>query len=90
MEIESPSESEKSVMANLSCHGCLPTRARLLDKGANCPSTCAMCEESYEDATHVLFDCPNARNVWLNCSIVDKVNSVMLNNNAAAEITFVL
>lgn len=56
----------------------------------NCPSTCAMCEESYEDATRVLFDCPKARNVWLNCSIVDRVNSVMLGNNTAAEITSVL
>lgn len=90
MEIEGPSESEKFVMANLSCRGCLPTRARLLDKGVNCPSTCAMCEESYEDATRVLFDCPKARNVWLNCSIVDRVNSVMLGNNTAAEITSVL
>jgi len=38
----------------------------------------------------VLFDCSKARNVWLNCSLVNKVNSLMLNNNTATEITFVL
>jgi hypothetical protein len=62
----------------------------LLDKGVNCPSTCAMCEENYEDASHVLFDCPKARNVWLICSLVDKVNSVMRSNNTVAEIIFAL
>jgi len=25
------------------CRECLPMRARLLDKGVNCPSTCAIC-----------------------------------------------
>jgi len=49
-----------------------------------------MCEESYEDVTHMLFDCPKAGNVWLSCSLVDKVNSVMHNNNTAAEIIFAL
>lgn len=40
------------------CRGCLLTQARLLDKGVNCSSMCVMCEESYEDVSHVLFDCP--------------------------------
>jgi hypothetical protein len=45
------------------CRECLPTRARLLDKGVNCTSLCVMCEESYEDVSHVLFDCPRARKI---------------------------
>jgi len=38
----------------------------------------------------MLFDCPKAGNVWLSCSLVDKVNSVMHNNNTVAEIIFAL
>ncbi|XP_024640669.1 uncharacterized protein [Medicago truncatula] len=72
------------------CRDCLPTQARLLDKGVNCTYLCGLCEECYEDTTHVLFDCPKARNVWLNCSMVDKVSSVMLNHNTAAEIILAL
>ena len=64
------------------CRGCLPTRARLLDKGVNCPSTCVMCDENnYEDATHVLFDCTKARSVWQNCSLIYKVISVITRTN---------
>ena len=42
----------------------MPTRARLLDRGVNCTSMCALCDGNYEDGIHVLFDCPKARNVW--------------------------
>jgi len=72
------------------CRGCLPTPARLLDKGVNCSSMCAVCEESYEDASHVLYDCPKARGVWQNNSMLDKVNLAMRNNITVAEITFAL
>jgi len=88
MESEGPSESEKSVMENLSrvfTNACM-----FVGQGVNCPSKCAMCEESYEDATRVLFECSKARNAWLNCSLIDKVTSVMLKNNTTAEITYVL
>jgi hypothetical protein len=60
------------------CRGCLPTRARLLDEGVNCSSMCVMCEESYEDVSHVLFECPRARKVWQDSLLLSKVNSVML------------
>lgn len=72
------------------CRGCIPTRARLLDKGVNCSSLCVMCEESYEDASHVLFDCPRARKVWQDSLLLSKVNSVMWCNNTAAEFIFAL
>ena len=45
------------------CRGYLRTRARLLDKGVNCTSLCGFSDEKYEDMTHVLFDCPRARNL---------------------------
>jgi len=72
------------------CRGCLTTRARLLDKGVNCTSLCAMCDESYEDTSHVFFDCPRARNVWQHSLLSSKVVSVMQNSNTAAEIIFTL
>lgn len=71
------------------CKGCIPTRARLLDKGVNC-SSCVMCEESYDDVSHVLFDCPRATKVWQDSLLLSKVNSVMLRNNTAAEFIFAL
>lgn len=61
-----------------------------MDKGVNCTSLCIMCEESYEDASHVLFDCPRARKIWQDCLLLSKVNSVMLDNNTAAELIFAL
>jgi hypothetical protein len=72
------------------CRGCLPTRARLLDKGVNCTSLCGLCDESYEDTIHVLFDCPRARNVWQQNLLWSNVYSVMLINNTAAEVIFAL
>ena len=72
------------------CRGCLPTRARLLDKGVNCTSLCGLCDESYEDTIHVLFDCPRARNVWQHSLLWSKVYLVMQNNNTVADIIFAL
>jgi len=46
------------------CRECLPTRDRLLDRGVNCTSMWALCQGNYEDAIHVMFDHPKARNVW--------------------------
>ncbi|AES65936.1 hypothetical protein MTR_2g059130 [Medicago truncatula] len=49
-----------------------------------------MCEECYEDVSHVLFDYPRARKVWQDGLLLSKVNSVMLWNNTAAEFIFAL
>ena len=46
------------------CRGCLPTRARLLDKGVTCPTNCASCDSTHEDLLHVFFACPFALQVW--------------------------
>ena len=72
------------------CQGCLPTRARLLDKGVNCTSLCAMCDESYEDTSHVFFDCLRARIVWQQSLLLSKVISVMQKSSTTAEIIFTL
>jgi hypothetical protein len=70
------------------CRGCLPTRARLL--GRKCTSLCGLCDESYEDTIHVLFDCPRARNVWQHSLLWSKVYLVMRNNNTVDDIIFAL
>ena len=70
------------------CRGCLPTRDRLLDRGVNCTSMCAMCEGTYEDAIHVLFYCPKAINVWQISQLQNDVTVAMRNNNTVAKIVF--
>jgi hypothetical protein len=72
------------------CRNCLPTRARLLDKGVHCPSLCALCDEIYEDTIHILFDYHKARNVCRESCLLSKVDLAMQNNNTAAEIIFAL
>jgi hypothetical protein len=60
--------------------------ARLLDRGVQCPSMCAMCEDNYEDAIHALFDCPRARNVWCEGNMWQEVNTALQQHNTVAEI----
>jgi hypothetical protein len=64
--------------------------ARLLDRGVQCPSMCAMCEDNYEDAIHALFDCPRARNVWCEGNMWQEVNTALQQHNTVAEIVFAL
>ena len=70
------------------CRRCLPTRVRLLDRGVNCTSSCALCEGNYKDAIHVLFDCPKAGNMWRVSHLQNDVTAAMRNNNTVAEIVF--
>lgn len=72
------------------CRGCLPTRARLLDRGVNCPSVCALCDGNYKDDIHVLFDCPKARSVWWGNNLFQDIYVVMQTNNTVADIVFAL
>jgi ribonuclease HI len=46
------------------CRSCLPTQARLLSRGVQCPAHCVLCNEGEEDSTHILFTCPYASQVW--------------------------
>ena len=72
------------------CQNCLPVRASFLDKGVHCPSLCALCDESYEDMIHVLFDYYEARNVSRESCLLSKVDLAMQNNNTTTEIIFAL
>ncbi|RZC11331.1 hypothetical protein D0Y65_011502 [Glycine soja] len=43
---------------------CLPTRARLITKGVECPLHCYFCSQSYENEWHIFFACDKAKEVW--------------------------
>ena len=46
------------------CRGCLPTRARLIDKGVKCPTQFVSYDSNHEDLAHIFFECPFAVRVW--------------------------
>ncbi|GAU30201.1 hypothetical protein TSUD_311520 [Trifolium subterraneum] len=46
------------------CRGCLPTRARLLERRVKCTLNCPVCDEEIEDELHILFRCAVARDSW--------------------------
>ncbi|KAM7531912.1 hypothetical protein LguiB_035322 [Lonicera macranthoides] len=58
---------------------CLPTRVNLVARGVNVVSTCALCGQYPETATHVLLKCPVIQRVWRGVSVgvpVIFVNSI--------------
>ncbi|GAU48398.1 hypothetical protein TSUD_405430 [Trifolium subterraneum] len=70
------------------CRRCVSTRARLQDKGVNCPNLCALCNIEGEDSLHVFFKCPSSQNVWSMTSFFQVVSSVINNENEASAIVF--
>ncbi|GAU35928.1 hypothetical protein TSUD_69610 [Trifolium subterraneum] len=46
------------------CRGCLPTRARLLERRVECTLNCPVCDEEIEDELHIFFRCAVARDSW--------------------------
>lgn len=51
------------------CKSCLPTAVALAAKRVQIDKKCTWCLMRNEDATHVLFDCSFAREVWRNVGI---------------------
>jgi hypothetical protein len=45
---------------------CVPTRARLIEKGINIIDQCPWCEHASETAEHLLFFCEKSKMVWQN------------------------
>jgi hypothetical protein len=45
---------------------CVPTRARLIEKGINLIDQCLWCEHTSETAEHLLFFCEKSKMVWQN------------------------
>ncbi|CAJ2674072.1 unnamed protein product [Trifolium pratense] len=72
------------------CRGCFPTRARLRDKGIQCPSNCVVCDDNYEDTGHILFYCPLSIRAWQSIGLWEKVEAVVKTTTTAATSIFLL
>ncbi|CAJ2655005.1 unnamed protein product [Trifolium pratense] len=72
------------------CRGCFPTRARLRDKGIQCPSNCVVCDDNYEDTGHILFDCPLSIRAWRSIGLWEKVEAAVKTTTTAATSIFLL
>ena len=57
------------------CHGILPTRTRLFDRGISSYYKCVLCSDAAELLNHVLWDCP----FGMQELIVASYNAVLLN-----------
>ena len=72
------------------CHGCLPTRVRLQDKGVHCPLDCLTCEGPLKDMQHVFFDCTFALQVWIRVGLWSEVQHACTHASSAAVSIFLL
>jgi len=72
------------------CRGCLPTHVRLLDKGVVCPTTCASCDSSHEDLSHVFFECPFTIQVWHTTGLWGSVQHALSQTASTTEAIFYL
>ena len=72
------------------CRGCLLTRVRLLDKGVVCPTTCASCDSSHEDLSHVFFECPFTIQVWHTAGLWGSVQHALSQTASTTEAIFYL
>jgi hypothetical protein len=69
---------------------CIPTRASLQQKGVNCTTNCALCNNNVEGSYHVFFNCPSSMNVWSICSFHPLIFPAMQNFQDASELIFYL
>jgi hypothetical protein len=69
-------------------HRCIPTCINLQQKGVNCITTCALCNNNEEDSYHLFFNCPNSMNIWSMCNFNSLIISAMQNIHDAAELVF--
>ncbi|GAU38731.1 hypothetical protein TSUD_208420 [Trifolium subterraneum] len=84
------------------CRNCLPTRARLHDRGVTCPINCVLCDAGDEDSNHLFFSCQNSINCWqqmglwssimqhrnLTISVKENVFNIMLQLNEDSRAVF--
>jgi hypothetical protein len=51
------------------CRGCLPTRVRLKERHVPCPNECPFCDRHEEDELHILFNCMESKQVWIEAGL---------------------
>ncbi|PNX93528.1 pentatricopeptide repeat-containing protein, partial [Trifolium pratense] len=73
-----------------SCRGCFPTRVRHRDKGIDCPSNCVVCNDNFEDTSHVFCLCPFAASIWRDSGLWNHVEAAVNSSNTVAETIFML
>jgi len=71
------------------CRGCLSTRVRLLDKGAQCPTNCVSCP-LYEDLAHIFFNCPFAIQVWQITGLLGPIEHALSSTTLVTDTIFLL
>lgn len=69
---------------------CLPTRARLVQKGVICPSTCTYCMSEFENAWHLFVNCPKAREIWHQAYLWELVSERFAKVDGIRELVFEL
>jgi hypothetical protein len=72
------------------CRHCCPTRARLRDKGIECPTSCVLCEDHDEDSFHLFFKCRNSINIWNQTSFAQAVLQASEEQPDTAAVIFTL
>ncbi|CAJ2645584.1 unnamed protein product [Trifolium pratense] len=72
------------------CRNCIPTRARLIQKGVNCPDICALCENEQENNLHIFLLCNNAKEIWKSVGWWNTLQTHLQHNNIADIIFSVL
>jgi hypothetical protein len=51
----------------MACHNILPTKVNLLRRNITTDDLCPLCEREKETTGHILWSCPSARDVWMEC-----------------------
>lgn len=72
------------------CRNCLPTRMRLITKGVNCPTSCAICDICDEDAKHLFFECCKSVVCWQQVGLWHTIQQVRLPTSSCADMIFTL
>jgi len=63
---------------------------RLQDKGVPCSDICPHCETNYENDWHVFIGCEEAKRVWREAWLWDKINNNSATANSLTECVFSL
>jgi hypothetical protein len=67
---------------------CVPTRARLIEKGINIIDQCPWCEHASETAEHLLFFCEKSKMVWQNIGLWHQLHPFQLQQVSFAKKMF--
>jgi ribonuclease HI len=70
------------------CRGCLPTRVRLRERHVPCPNACPFCDSHEEDERHILFNCMESNQVWIEAGLRNVIDHRLLLFNDVRSLVF--